>query len=395
MMSLLKGLKILDFSTLLPGPYATMMLADLGAEVLRIESPNRHDLVRHFPPQIDGQSAAHMQLNRNKMSLGLDLKQPEAVDIIKKLLNEYDIVLEQFRPGVMKRLGLDYDSLKETKPELIYCSITGYGQTGPYSSRPGHDINYLSVSGISGFSGRKTTGPTLLGTQAADIAGGSLHSIIGLLSAVIHRNRTGEGQYIDISMADGCFAMNSMLGAGYVATGLMQPEPENTVLNGSIFYDYYQTSDGRYFSVGSLEPKFRKLLCEGVGRPDLLPLAMSPDHSKQQQTFKEELSAIFLSRTFEEWCEIFSRNEACVEPVLSFAEACEHPQLQARQMIVKVADAKGGTYRQIANPIKSSAFIPEYNQIGSELGADTDSVLCGIGVPKHRIEELRSKGVIA
>jgi alpha-methylacyl-CoA racemase len=371
--ALLDHLKILDFSGLLPGPYATMMLADLGAHVLRVESPSRPDLVRKFPP-LDGEdSAVHGHLHRSKQSIALDLKKPESVDIVKRLVQEYDIILEQFRPGVMERLGLGYEDLKEVNPQIIYCSITGYGQTGPYRDRPGHDNNYLSIAGINGYSGRKKEGPSLMGTQIADIAGGSLHSIIGTLAAVIHRERTGEGQWIDISMTDSSFALNAIHGPGYLVGGI-EPEPESMQLNGGDFYDYYRTKDGRYFSVGSLEPPFRKLLCEAIGRMDMVNISMS-DNSEDVQAFKEAVRTAFLSKTYNEWQDIFSDIEACVEPVLTFAEACEHPQIQAREMIVDVPKKDGGYQKQIACPIKFSAYQPVYKHTGVSLGANTLEIL--------------------
>ena len=184
---MLSDVKILDLSTLLPGPYASMMLADLGAQVLRVDSPTRVDLVRELPPKIGDSSAAHQYLNRSKKSIALDLKQPEAIEIIKSLVKEYDVVLEQFRPGVMDRLGIGYKALKSINPKLIYCAITGYGQTGPYKDRAGHDLNYLAIAGISSYSKRKAQSPIPQGIQIADIAGGSLHSVIGILTALRHR----------------------------------------------------------------------------------------------------------------------------------------------------------------------------------------------------------------
>ena len=190
MLGPLATLKVLDFSTLLPGPFASLLLADMGAEVLRIESPTRLDLLRVLPPHDQGVSASHAYLNRNKRSLALDLKQPEALEVIRSLLQDYDIVLEQFRPGVMERLGLGYEALKAINPKLIYVSITGYGQTGPYKDRAGHDINYLALSGVASYTGRADSGPLPLGMQVADVAGGSLHGVIGLLAAVIARQQT-------------------------------------------------------------------------------------------------------------------------------------------------------------------------------------------------------------
>jgi alpha-methylacyl-CoA racemase len=392
-MSILYGMKVLDFSTLLPGPYATMMLADMGAEVLRVESPSRPDLVRGSQPADEDGSAAHAFLNRSKKSIALDLKKPEAIEIVKKLVKEYDIVVEQFRPGVMDRLGLDYDSLKEVNPGIIYCSLTGFGQTGPYRNRPGHDNNYISIAGFVDYSRRAGQSPVPQGIQIADVAGGSLHSVIGILAALLHRERTGAGQFIDVSFTDAAFALNAMGGASFLACGV-EPKAEQTSLNGGCFYDFYQTKDGRYFSVGSMEPQFRKLLCEAIGRPDLFPVAMSKV-SEDGVIFKKEVRAIFLSKTAEEWNEVFRGIEACVEPVLSFAEACEHEQIKAREMIVEVPKPNGSAQKQIAFPIKFSSAQPVYKHIGKRLGEDTNEVLHSLGMHENEVHALRDKGVFS
>jgi len=212
----LEGLKVLDFSTLLPGPYATMMLADLGAEVLRVESPVRDDLVRSMAPQIDGQSAAFRYMNRGKQSMTLDLKHPDAKTVVHRLLADYDIVIEQFRPGVMQRFGLDFESLQSVKPDLVYCSITGYGQTGEWAQRAGHDLNFLALSGVASHMGRRDQGPCPLGIQVADVAAGSHPAVVAILAAVIQRDRTGKGSHIDISMADNSFALQALLAPGAI-----------------------------------------------------------------------------------------------------------------------------------------------------------------------------------
>lgn len=218
----LSGLKVLDFSTLLPGPFASLYLADMGAEVIHIESASRPDLIRLFPPYANGQATSHSYLNRNKQSITLDLKSPESIHLIHEKITDFDIILEQFRPGVMQRLGLDYASLAKINPRLIYCSITGYGQTGDYQQRAGHDINYLALSGIAGHSGRQAGGPPPLGIQVADVAGGSLHALVGILSAVIERQRSGLGQYIDISMTDCAATLNNMAASAVLAAQLPQ-----------------------------------------------------------------------------------------------------------------------------------------------------------------------------
>lgn len=389
----LASLKVLDFSTLLPGPFASLLLADMGAEVLRIESPTRMDLLRVLPPHDHGVSASHAYLNRNKRSLALDLKRPEALEVIRQLLQDHDILLEQFRPGVMERLGLGYEALKAINPRLIYVSITGYGQTGPYKDRAGHDINYLALAGLASQTGRRDQGPLPLGIQAADIAGGSLHGVIGLLAAVIARQHSGQGQHLDISMTDCVFSLNAMAGAGYLACGV-EPGMEQQVLNGGSFYDYYRSRDGRWLSVGSLEPVFMQQLCQALGRPELAAQGLSP-LPEQQRALKQALQIEFEKHDFAQLCQLFAGLDACVEPVLSLAEAVEHPQLQARQLLSQVPREDGSLQTQMACPLKFSDGLPEPRHIGARLGAHSDQVLAELGYSAERIEELRRSQVIA
>lgn len=390
-MRILKGLKILDFSTLLPGPFASMMLADMGAEVLRVEAPSRPDLLRVSPPFDGDQSAVHGYINRSKRSIALDLKKQDSVEIIKRLVKEYDIVLEQFRPGVMERLGLGYEALKEANPRLIYCSLTGFGQTGPLRDRPGHDNNYLAISGVADYSRRKGAGPVPMGIQIADVAGGSFHTVIGILAAALHRETTGEGQFIDVSMTDAAFALNAIYGPGYLACEI-EPAPEATLLNGGTFYDYYQTKDGRYFSVGSIEPPFRKLLCEAIGHPEMIEIGLS-EQPEDIARFKEIVRKAFLSKTYAEWLDVFEDLHACVEPVLKFSEACAHPHIQAREMVVEVPKPDGSTQKQIAFPIKFSSGKPLYKSIGSKFGENTVDVLLKLKFSQQQIDEWREKGL--
>jgi crotonobetainyl-CoA:carnitine CoA-transferase CaiB-like acyl-CoA transferase len=390
MLGPLASLKVLDFSTLLPGPFASLLLADMGAEVLRIESPSRMDLLRVLPPHDQGVSASHAYLNRNKRSLALDLKQPEALEVIKSLLQDYDIVLEQFRPGVMERLGLGYEALKAINPKLIYVSITGYGQTGPCKDRAGHDINYLALSGLASYTGRADSGPLPLGMQVADVAGGSLHGVIGLLAAVIARQQSGQGQHLDVSMTDCAFSLNALAGAGFLACGV-EPGPENQVLNGGSFYDYYRSRDGRWLSVGSLEPAFMKQLCAALGLEELAGLGLSPAH---QQQLKDALKGEFEKHDFAELCALFAELDACVEPVLSLGEALRHPQLQARELVTDVPRGDGSTQAQMACPLKFSQGLPEPRHIGAALGQHTDQVLGELGFSAERIAELRFAKVI-
>jgi len=388
----LEGLKILDFTTLLPGPYATLALADMGADVLRIEAPHRPDLVRQLPPFDGYSSAAHSYINRNKRSLGLDLKHPGAVELVKELVQDYDIVVEQFRPGVMARLGIGYDELSATNPRLIFCSITGYGQTGTYRDRAGHDINYLALAGISSYTGTNAVGPIPAGFQIADVAGGSLHAVVAILAAVVERLRSGNGQAIDISMTDAAFALNAIIGAGSLASGA-DPGFETHALNGGGFYGYYRTSDGRYMSVGSLEPQFVAALCDTlvIEPPKAVAFALS---GKELVRFKNALRERFAAMTFEECCKLFEGADACVEPVLTINEAAGHEQLKARDMVADVPTPDGKSQRQMASPLRFSSHAPEYRTIGRKPGEDNRQVLRELGKSDAEIDQIMEAGIL-
>ena len=365
----LSGLKVLDFSTLLPGPFASLYLADMGAEVIHIESATRPDLIRLFPPYANGQATSHSYLNRNKQSITLDLKSLESIQLIHEKIAEFDIVLEQFRPGVMQRLGLDYASLAKINPRLIYCSITGYGQTGDYQQRAGHDINYLALSGIAGHSGRQAGGPPPLGIQVADVAGGSLHALVAILSAVIERQRSGLGQYIDISMTDCVVSMNNMAASASLAGGQHQ-QVEGEHLNGGTFYDYYETIDGRYISIGSLEPQFMSGLAAALELPILLEKGASfdPDDRKiVKQALREKIKSEF----FDVWKTLFAQLDVCVEPVLKLEEALDSALARERDWVVNVplSSNSEATEPQLALPIKFSRSRSRYDFIGQPLGA--------------------------
>jgi len=364
----LKGLKILDFSTLLPGPFATLYLADLGAEVVHIESPTRPDLLRLMPPFGNGQATSQSYLNRNKQSVALDLKDPANIELVKSKIADYDIVIEQFRPGVMQRLGLDYQTLSEINPKLIYCSITGYGQTGTYKDKAGHDINYLALSGIAGHSGRIENGPPALGIQVADVAGGSMHAVIAILAAVIERQQSGKGQYIDISMTDCAVTLNNMAAAASLAAGV-HAQPESGHLNGGTFYDYYQTQDGRYLSIGSLEPQFMQGLAQALQLPVLLEKGLSLD-AQDQKEVKAAIQEKIRSKTLNEWQTIFATLDVCVEPVLHLDEALTSQLAQERGWVVHVPVKAGEqeTEPQLACPIKFSRSSSRYDFMGQALG---------------------------
>jgi crotonobetainyl-CoA:carnitine CoA-transferase CaiB-like acyl-CoA transferase len=292
----------------------------------------------------------------------------------------------------MDKLGVGYEALRAINPKLIYCSITGYGQTGPYRDRAGHDMNYLSVAGVLSYNGRRGSGPAPISVQVADVAGGSCHAVMGILAAVIHRTKTGVGQHVDISMTDAAFSLHALT-APIALQGGAQPEMERTQLNGGSFYDCYETADGRYLSVGGLEPQFGMAFCQAIGKPQLAPQLLIMEPTQLEKT-KKEIATAIKSRSLAEWQEVFSAIDACVEPVLTFAEACENPHIKARELLVDVPATEGNPQRQLASPFKFSETPPVYQYAGVSLGRHTSEVLHEIGLKDDAIASLREKKVV-
>ncbi len=390
----LAGLKVLDFTTLLPGPYATMCLADMGAEVLRIVSRSRPDPVDFNPPLVAGTqiTAGAAYLGRNKRCITLNLKDARVQAVIRRLMVErgFDVVIEQFRPGVMGRLNLDYDHLTAIREDVIYCSLTGYGQNGPMASRAGHDINYIARSGIASYSGKKGQGPGLMGMQIADVAAGAHNAVIGVLAAVVSRNATGKGQHIDISMTDGMIAFNALFGAGFLA-GTEEPGQEETLLNGGSLYDHYETKDGTYLSFGGLEPQFFADFCRTIGCPELIPGGVAPKEIGQA---KKKVRNRIREKTRAEWMALFDAVDACVEPVMGLQEVLNSLPVLERGMVVEVPVGNGSTVRQIANPIKFSETKQAYSRAGvSSVQAHTDEVFRELGYTDEEIGEFAKTGL--
>ena len=394
-MGALSGLKILDFSTLLPGPYATMMLADMGAEVLKISMRGKTDIALDYPPYLEQDpalSANQAWLNRNKKTMFLNLKKPEAKEIIKKLLSSYDIIMEQNRPGTMDRLGLGYETLREINPRLIYCSLTGYGQTGPMRLRAGHDINYLARSGNMGCAGRRADGPSLTNIQIADVASGAMNCVVAILAAVQYRKTTGKGQHLDVAMMDGLLPFTSMDGTGCLAGG-PEPQREGCRLNGGSAYDFYETADGRYMSVGALEPKFWAAFCTAIGCPELILGGAEPE---DVPALKARIRAVMRTKTQREWVSVFEQVDACVEPVLTVGEALrEDPQVKAREMVVDVPLPlqPDVTVRQLGFAFKMSESPAEYRHGGYPLGYHTHEVLAALGYTPEQMCQLEETEV--
>lgn len=382
----LDGMKVLDFTQMLPGPFGTMILADLGADVIKVENTESPDIMRFLPPIVEGMSALHAHINRGKKSLGINLKKPEAKDIIYRLVEKYDVVIEQFRPGVMEKLSIGYKSLKRINPSLIYCALSGYGQTGPYASRAGHDINYMALSGVDSISGRRETGPVLGGIQVADIGSGAKNIVIGVLAAYIARKETGRGDCIDVSITDGVFAMSLFATAGYLSGG---PEPRREdVLSGGMLYDYYATSDGGYLSVGPIEQKFFAEFCEGIGCDDIAQTGII------NSAHKGRVASIIASKPLAHWRTVFEKRDACVEPVFSIPEALSNPPLSERDLVVSVKREEGGTIRQIGNPIKFESGHHYAATAGVALGRHNNEILASAGFGEDEIARLKECGAV-
>lgn len=376
----LTSIRVLDLSRLLPGPYCSMLLADFGAEVIKIEEPGIGDYARENLPKLDKDSAFFHSLNRNKKSVCLNLKSAEGKESFLRLVKEADVVIESFRPGVMKRLGLDYETLREVNPGIIYCAITGYGQDGPYANFPGHDVNYTSYAGLLNLMGERNGKPQIPAAQIADIGGGALPAAVGILLALFGREKTGKGQMVDISMLDGVISWLPTLLPGFLATN-EHPKRGELVLSGKLAcYEVYQTKDEKWLSVGALELKFWNEFCKAIGREDFISKLDAP--MEVQDQMKIEIQNIISRKSLDEWMGIFSEVDSCVAPVLSFDEMIENPQVKAREMIKNVNHSELGSIKQVGIPIKLSETPGEIRDLAPKLGEHTKEILEEIGVIK-------------
>ena len=370
-MQALEGIRILDLSRLLPGPYCTMLLADFGAEVIKIEEPGRGDYARSFPPFLKDFGYWHLQLNRNKKSVVLDLKSEAGRKAFLSLVKTADVVVESYRPGVLEKLGIDYSAAKAVNPRIIYCSLTGYGKKGPLAKQADHDIGYVSLAGITAMSGEAGGRPAIPGVLMADM-NASMAAGMAIMIALRHAQQTGEGQEIDISLYN--VAMTLMPGAAslYFGSGFVAQRGNNWLTGANPNYNIYATKDGRYLSVGCLEKKFWTNLCEVLQRADLVDLI---DEEKNYAYLKQELALEFGRHTLSEWQERLAGKDTCVTPVLDFAEAVAAEQTQANEMVLKVHDEELGDYRQLGFAMKLSKTPAQLRKRAPRLGEDTEAVL--------------------
>ena len=385
----LSGIKVLDLSRLLPGPLASLVLADLGADVDKVEDTSGGDYLRVMPPHsgtgADATSSIFLALNRNKRSAVIDLKKPKGKEALLRLARCYDVVLEQFRPGVLDRLGLSHATLLAENPRLVVCALTGYGQTGPLAQRAGHDLNYLARAGVLGFQGPEGAPPTVPGFQLADVSGG-LYAVIGIMGALMERARSGKGSIVDVAMIE--TAMPFAIAGFGLAFGGETPKQGGEALTGGIApYQTYGTKDGKAMSLAALEPKFWMAFSSGVGHEiDMSDLVPGP----HQVALKAKLSAIFAAKTRDEWVQYASERDCCLEPVLTPDEARSDPHLVARKMFFEMA-SKWGPIQQMRTPLTplDRAHRPPPSQ-----GEHTVEILREAGVSHDEIEAMRAEGAI-
>jgi crotonobetainyl-CoA:carnitine CoA-transferase CaiB-like acyl-CoA transferase len=392
----LSGIRIIDFTKLLPGPMCTLHLADMGAEVIRIEdvaSPNGGDMTRELPPGVTNRRAPmFLPLNRNKKSVALDLRTQEGLQVLKDLCATADVFVEGFRPGVAKKLGFDYDTIKAVQPAIVYCSISGYGQDGPMALMGGHDINYQALSGILEQTALKGGQPIPGGFQAADLAGGSLTAAMSICAALVDAKLNQQGRYLDVSMTDSLLSLSLMNLAAWQMAGKPPAAGTTTLTGGIAAYQTYPTADGRWLAVGAIEFKFWKNFCETIGRIDLL--AKGHLYGQSSDAVVADIASVIKTKTLGEWTEIFKNVDACVTPVLNIQEVAEQSLTKDRGMFVESVDDLGHPYKQFAFPVKMSSYEFELERQAPELGADTADLLKQLGYTENRLAELKSAGVI-
>jgi crotonobetainyl-CoA:carnitine CoA-transferase CaiB-like acyl-CoA transferase len=390
-----EGLKVLDLSRLLPGGFCSLLLADFGADVIKVEDTGMGDYIRWSPPAFEGaeetaKSALFLSLNRGKRSVRIDLKSEAGRDVLLRLVRDADVLLESFRPGVLDRLGVGYERLKQENPRLVYCAITGYGLTGPNVQRSGHDMNYLGLNGVLAISGDADGPPTQAGAQIADLGGGALMGAFGILAALRERDRSGEGQLVDVSMFDGALSWLAMVAARVFAAG-EQPRRGAEMLSGSLLcYRPYKCADG-WVTLGALEPKFFAAWCHGVDREDLLAHQFeapgSPAHA--------EVEAIFAGRTRAEWAAFAQEHDCCLEPVLEVEEALASELVRAREMVIEFEQPGAGMVKGLGMPVKLSRTPGQVRSGGPALGEHTEQVLRESGFSEDEIVQLLADGAVA
>jgi crotonobetainyl-CoA:carnitine CoA-transferase CaiB-like acyl-CoA transferase len=401
MMLALEDIKIIDLSWQGPGPFCSMILGDLGAEVIRVGPPPAAG-ARQAARQTGSRAVAHQASNRNKKSILLDLKSEEGRNIFYRMAKESDVIVDGFRPGVVKRLGIDYQTVSEVNPGIIYCAISGYGQDGPYRDLPGHDINYISIAGALNLIGEAGRQPVIPLNLVADYGGGGMSAAIGILGAIIARGKTGKGQYIDISLTDTVISLltQSVLD-GYFLSGIAPRRGESSLGGGYPNYTIYETRDGRFISFGCLEPWLWENLCREIGKEEYIPFNPAgerlPEHTgdERRQEIFASLKQLFLTKTRDEWFDLLSQKNVPVGKVYSLDEVVNDSQVLHREMVIEVEHPTEGTVKQVGIAIKMSDTPGKVRNLAPLPGEQTDEILRGFGYNDEGIKQLRQQGIVS
>jgi crotonobetainyl-CoA:carnitine CoA-transferase CaiB-like acyl-CoA transferase len=376
----LDGITVIDLSRLLPGPYCSMILADHGARVIAIESK-----------QFASDGLFFNTVNRNKEHMTLNLKTSEGKQIFFQLIEKADVVLEGFRPGVVDRLGVDYESVRKVNPEIIYCSITGYGQNGPFRDQVGHDVNYLSYAGVLNLIGEPDRPPSIPGIQIADIAGGGMNAVIGILLALYAREKTGRGQYIDISMTDGMIGFLPVALYFQQLTGQDPRRADALLSHRYACYNTYETADGRFLSIGAVENRFWKRLCDHLDVPQYATLQYDDSRRREILDF---MRSTFKKKTLDEWNTELADLEICWGRVQTFSEVLDDPLFREREMILELQGKAGEKQTAIGVPVKLSDTPGSVRSAAVDFGESTTAVLKELGYTQDQITEFTKKDVI-
>jgi alpha-methylacyl-CoA racemase len=393
----LEGIRVLDLSRLLPGGFCSLLLADFGADVLKVEDTGMGDYIRWSPPFYEGahasaKSALFLSLNRNKRSIRLDLKHEQGREALLRLVREYDVVLESFRPGVLDRLGVGYERMREESPGIVYCAISGYGQAGSKRGASGHDMNYLGLVGLLGLTGERGGDPVQAAGQIADLGGGALMAAFGILAALRERDASDEGQLVDVSMSDGALSWLAMVAATYFADGTVPHRGDLPLAGSLVCYRPYECADG-WVTLGALEPKFWQAWCRGVGREDLVAMQFERPGSVAHGQVQE----IFKGRTRAQWEAFARKHDCCLEPLLELDEALASELVREREMVVELEQpGSERTVRQLGLPIKLGRTPGEHARLpGPALGEHTEEVLLAAGYSEAEVAELLQSGAAA
>jgi alpha-methylacyl-CoA racemase len=394
----LEDVRVLDLTRLLPGGFCSLLMADLGADVVKVEDTGMGDYVRWAPPYYGSEeqqalgtrSALYLALNRGKRAIRVDLKSEEGREALLRLARDFDVVVESFRPGVLDKLGCGYEALREANPRIVYCAITGYGQTGPNTQRAGHDMNYLGLTGLLGLTGEPGGRPIQAAGQIADLGGGGLMAAFGVLAALRERDRSGEGQLVDVSMTDGALSWLAMVAAAYLCDGQVPERGKGQLTGAFVCYYPYEAADG-WVTCGALEPKFWQAFCRGVDREDLIDKQFATPGSSEWA----EIAEVFRSRTRDEWRAFNDEHDAMIEPVLDLDQALDSELFRAREMVVQMEQPELGPVRLLGAPVKFSRTPADAARPAPALGEHTEEVLGEVGFSEEEISSLLESGAVA